>query len=486
MTLDSSEDETQDDQEQERHQWCISAAHIGSLIKLEVNILEINDEHFEFNFTNELLLAEVKVCVPWEQIIKIETHFSADLKAMIIHVEDTWAACLVDQLKKALSRQVPLELNPRSTILYKRVISLEFVKDPPNTHLDMMGYYLQRVSKTVMKVLEAKPARQIKDYLPPLDLYDNHINNDVIEQDTRTLLVYPPDSSQGSITLSYADLECLKPEEFLNDSIIDFYLKYIHHEIITEPLRVKTHLFNTFFYKALTSPGKNHSKRETGTKKLTPSERMYMQVQKWSKSIDLFSKDYIIVPINEHQHWYLAIICYPWLEHPVYQEVGKVEVKDEKVEVTEGIDEKDIDGVLTLKHEHYTCKPITCRPCILMFDSLVANGRNRVITNLRNYLAMEWKTKGSRGARSFTKNNFPGIFVEAPLQENFCDCGVFILHFVEKFFQSPIQDYRFPVSRKSWFSQQDITRKREQIRQLIIRLGPNTQISNFNRNSNSA
>ena len=130
---------------------------------------------------------------------------------------------------------------------------------------------------------------------------------------------------------------------------------------------------------------------------------------------------------------------------------------------------------------------------------------------------VEWKTKPDRGPRNFTKQNFPGIFVEGPLQENFCDCGVFLLQFVEKFFevsslqdldvrninlicfhlvivrfssycrtsygsstqhfQSPITDYRFPVERKDWFSQQDITKKRESLRKLIVRLGPNRQFT---------
>ena len=61
-------------------------------------------------------------------------------------------------------------------------------------------------------------------YLLNLDLESprSHMDTDVIEQDTRTLLVYPPPPAQASITLTYADLECLKPEEFLNDSILDF------------------------------------------------------------------------------------------------------------------------------------------------------------------------------------------------------------------------------------------------------------------------
>lgn len=37
----------------------------------------------------------------------------------------------------------------------------------------------------------------------------------------------------------------------------------------------------------------------------------YQSVRKWTSKFDLFQKKYIIVPINEHLHWYLAIICNP-------------------------------------------------------------------------------------------------------------------------------------------------------------------------------
>ena len=75
-----------------------------------------------------------------------------------------------------------------------------------------------------------------------------------------------------------------------------------------------------------------------------------LQVRKWSKSIDLFSKDYIIVPINEHQHWYLAIICYPWLEAPHYEDNKTwtpANKRSERGDQDDTVDEKDIDGVLS-------------------------------------------------------------------------------------------------------------------------------------------
>lgn len=38
---------------------------------------------------------------------------------------------------------------------------------------------------------------------------------------------------------------------------------------------------------------------------------MHKRVQRWTSKVDLFSKRYIIVPINESLHWYLAIIYNP-------------------------------------------------------------------------------------------------------------------------------------------------------------------------------
>lgn len=40
-------------------------------------------------------------------------------------------------------------------------------------------------------------------------------------------------------------------------------------------------------------------------------ERCYSRIKNWTKGLDLFSKDFIIIPINKNYHWFLAIICYP-------------------------------------------------------------------------------------------------------------------------------------------------------------------------------
>ena len=33
--------------------------------------------------------------------------------------------------------------------------------------------------------------------------------------------------------------------------------------------------------------------------------------------MDIFQKDFLIIPINESSHWFLAIVCFPGLSGPV-------------------------------------------------------------------------------------------------------------------------------------------------------------------------
>ena len=42
---------------------------------------------------------------------------------------------------------------------------------------------------------------------------------------SRRLMVYPPPPAKGGISVTNEDLHCLNDGEFLNDVIIDFYLK---------------------------------------------------------------------------------------------------------------------------------------------------------------------------------------------------------------------------------------------------------------------
>lgn len=97
--------------------------------------------------------------------------------------------------------------------------------------------------------------------------------------------------------LEARDLERLEDGEYLNDNLIEFYLKCLKNQLEqTSPETAKkVYFFNTFFFASLTRKGKRGIN--------------YDAVQKWTRSIDIFSYDYVVVPICESQHWYVAIIC---------------------------------------------------------------------------------------------------------------------------------------------------------------------------------
>lgn len=138
----------------------------------------------------------------------------------------------------------------------------------------------------------------------------------------RKILIYPP-SGKGGISINTEDYLCLASDQYLNDVIIDFYLQYVLREMLTPEQRQKTHVFSSFFYNRLTQSTKSGN---SNGEKLTAAQKRHERVKTWTKNVNLFDKDFIIIPINEQSHWFLAIICYPALKGPVTMD-GDVPVK---------------------------------------------------------------------------------------------------------------------------------------------------------------
>lgn len=95
------------------------------------------------------------------------------------------------------------------------------------------------------------------------------------------------------------DFERLRDGEFLNDNIIGFYLRFLEHHLerTNQDVAKRIYFFNSYFFATLT----NTPRGKRGIN--------YEGVEKWTRTVDIFSYDYIVVPINESAHWYLAIIC---------------------------------------------------------------------------------------------------------------------------------------------------------------------------------
>nr|XP_056714153.1 sentrin-specific protease 7 [Euleptes europaea] len=322
------------------------------------------------------------------------------------------------------------------------------------------------------------------------------------------LIVYPPPPTKGGLGVTREDLECLEYGEFLNDVIIDFYLKYLLLEKAPRQLAEQSHIFSSFFYKCLTRTEKNSEENPN----LSLAQRRHKRVKRWTRHINIFNKDYIFVPVNEESHWYIAVICFPWLEEVVYEDfLGQSsrqppihqfpvhsEMKSETVR-TETVlvfndnwnDKEEATKNSSLQpndngqHERLSpaldsrssksssssskTKKLCKRPCILILDSLKASSIQNTVQVLREYLELEWEAK-RKTCREFSKSTMEDFCPRVPKQDNNSDCGVYLLQYVETFFQNPVVNFELPLHLDRWFPRQAVRNKREEIRDLILRL----------------
>ncbi|OJJ32975.1 hypothetical protein ASPWEDRAFT_599768 [Aspergillus wentii DTO 134E9] len=112
-------------------------------------------------------------------------------------------------------------------------------------------------------------------------------------------LVYPRFGKKKA-EVDAQDRERLRDNEFLNDNLIGFYIRFLedHLDRTNKEVAKKVYFFNSYFFDTLT----NLPRGKRGNIN-------YEGVQKWTRNVDIFSYDYIVVPINETAHWYVAIIC---------------------------------------------------------------------------------------------------------------------------------------------------------------------------------
>lgn len=104
------------------------------------------------------------------------------------------------------------------------------------------------------------------------------------------LIVYPPPPAKGGISVTNEDLHCLSEGEFLNDVIIDFYLKYLVLEKLKKEEADRIHIFSSFFYKRLNQRERRNLHETTN---LSIQQKRHGRVKTWTRHVDIFEKDFI-------------------------------------------------------------------------------------------------------------------------------------------------------------------------------------------------
>ncbi|KAI6184361.1 Ulp1 protease [Aphelenchoides bicaudatus] len=180
------------------------------------------------------------------------------------------------------------------------------------------------------------------------------------------------------------DLQTLKHDHWLNDEIVNFYFSLIADRSTKSISLPKIHIFNTFFYTSFIKRG-------------------YAGVRRWTKTLNLFEYDILLIPLHLTQnHWCLIAVDF-----------------EQKV--------------------------------MAFFDSMYTERGETHLQKISDYLTNESNDK--HDSKYSIKNLRLIPQYAGPRQMNGCDCGVFACQFAEFYSRRARFD----------FSQDDIPRLREQM-----------------------
>lgn len=130
---------------------------------------------------------------------------------------------------------------------------------------------------------EPKPLEEKPEFPELTDEMEGEINRVLRGSNPHEIL------SEGfGLSLTRKDLQTLSNLNWLNDEVINFYMNLLV-ERSKDPSLPSVNTFNTFFFPKLRSSG-------------------YSAVRRWTKRMDIFSKDILLVPVHLGVHWCLSVI----------------------------------------------------------------------------------------------------------------------------------------------------------------------------------
>uniref|UniRef100_A0A915DMI0 Ubiquitin-like protease family profile domain-containing protein n=1 Tax=Ditylenchus dipsaci TaxID=166011 RepID=A0A915DMI0_9BILA len=116
---------------------------------------------------------------------------------------------------------------------------------------------------------------------------ESKLKKDKIGDEATLVIADTKDTQKAYLTVE--DLERLQPGECLNDAIINSYLDFVVKRSESSPLLPTAFAFDTHFYTELEQKG-------------------MVDLKKWTKKLDVFAYDILIVPIHQTGHWALVIV----------------------------------------------------------------------------------------------------------------------------------------------------------------------------------
>ncbi|KAH3672842.1 hypothetical protein WICMUC_004064 [Wickerhamomyces mucosus] len=256
----------------------------------------------------------------------------------------------------------------------------------------------------------------------------------------------------GSVfEIKNSDYQCLYPTEWLNDTLIDFFVKYYAEEGIelykqNEPQELNTpvqkglsnddfQILNSFFFTKLTSNKDQH----------------YNNISRWISKMDLLKKKFLIIPINEGLHWYCTII----------QNLDTLVTSDDN------LNPEGKCQILVFDSLHQTHKDIL-KP---FQEVIIGFAKDKYGVELQN-------------------SQIELDEVHVPKQNNSSDCGIHVIYTLSKFFQTPYNTLAYwledrtlkHIQRRKIFRLKEREEVRESLRKKLIAMQKEMAVENGEKN----
>ena len=213
--------------------------------------------------------------------------------------------------------------------------------------------------------------------------------------------------------------------QWLNDNLIDC-LMFSLSELASEDKLSCIQLFSTQFYTKLISTPK---KLTSSILKMSEAEKNHLNVQQWTKNINIFDKSINIYPINEERsHWYLIVVIFPSASDNFLPYMAVLD--------SDGTDDKKEDA----------------------------------IENIKNYIVEELKCKPYKSISEASVKNMKTLYPNLPQQSDGSSCGLFLVYYFKQILRQLRDNAELPTFFDvtfTWFSKHDLYNLRYDAAEMI-------------------
>ncbi|CAD8070807.1 unnamed protein product [Paramecium primaurelia] len=295
----------------------------------------------------------------------------------------------------------------------------------------------QIVKHQLKEKIQKQKEMQQQAYLELINELDlqskHHAYDEKVKEDFKCTYQYMSQGRLVSIDIKYYDFLKLNPQNYVNDTIINFFLRFIENDIFKNK---SLFIYNTYFCTRLLSFHAEY--KQIYTQYLQNNQML----QRWTKD-NIFMKQYILFPLHLREHWAVIFVVNP-------------------LQVCEQLCNNNYQLSTDVNKNGY----------LIYFDSLLIQDQ-RIGIQIKFYLMHVYNLEHKRYSDDqiyeiVMRSTVPVHQPIVPRQTNLVDCGLYMLEYVERFLMNPYQILNnLEQDHLKWFPKVMIFIKRILIKKIL-------------------